>query len=72
MCWVSVLSALIRETFSYPFVFGDGAIRARHKGMVISERRCRAVYNERLKEGVRSIHRRQWKPCFIEKVVLGE
>lgn len=33
----------------YPFVFGDGAIRARHRGMAVSERGCRAVYNARLK-----------------------
>ena len=31
-----------KRSLSFPFVFGDGALRKRHKGMVISEKGCRA------------------------------
>ena len=43
-----------KRSLSFPFVFGDGAIRKRHKGMVISERGCRAVYSAVKKPAKRS------------------
>ena len=36
---VSVIGTHKRD-LTYPFVFGDGAIRVRHKGMVVSESGC--------------------------------
>ena len=34
-----------KRSVSFPFVFGDKALRKRHRGMVISERRLRVVYS---------------------------
>ena len=33
----------------YPYVFGDGRITVRHKGVLVSAKGCRAVYNARLR-----------------------
>ena len=35
----------------YPYVLGDGSISRRHKGMVVSENGCRAVYTAGYKNG---------------------
>ena len=34
-----------KRSLDYPFVFGDGPITKRHKGMRVSERGCRAIYS---------------------------
>ena len=34
-----------KRSLDYPFVFGDGPISKKHKGMIVSEKGCRAVYS---------------------------
>eukprot|EP00178_Gracilaria_changii_P016681 TRINITY_DN479_c3_g1_i11.p1 TRINITY_DN479_c3_g1~~TRINITY_DN479_c3_g1_i11.p1 ORF type:complete len:1373 (+),score=138.00 TRINITY_DN479_c3_g1_i11:3191-7309(+) len=34
-----------KRSLDYPFVFGEGKVRNRHKGMVVQEKGCRAVYS---------------------------
>ena len=34
-----------KRSLDYPFVFGDGPISKTHKGMIVSEKGCRAVYS---------------------------
>lgn len=34
-----------KRSLDYALVFGDGPITKRHKGIVVSERGCRAVYS---------------------------
>lgn len=54
----------------YPYVFGDGPITARHKGVVVSEKGCRAVYNARLRSGARS-QIRQVEACIYRESCSG-
>ena len=54
-----------KRSLDYTFVFGDGLMRKRQKGMVISERRCRAVYS-----ATRNLSSSQGKP--VKEVVYLE
>ena len=45
-----------KRSLDFPFVFGDGAVLKRHKGMEISEQGCRAIYSAENK-GVRGAGR---------------
>ena len=46
-----------KRSLDFPFVFGEGPIRKRHKGMVVSEKGCRAIYSD--KQRIRSRYSRR-------------
>ena len=54
----------------FPYVFGDGPISRRHRGMVVSERGCRAVYSARLKESS-SRQERSAEACLYRESCSG-
>ena len=56
----------------YPFVFGDGPISGRHRGMDVSERGWRAVYTAGLKvRGGCASHVRQAEACVYRESCSG-
>ena len=57
----------------YPFVFGEGPISRRHRGMNLSERGCRAVYTARWKGGgARSSQVRRAEACVYRESCSGK
>lgn len=54
-----------------PFVFGDGPITRRHRGMVVSEKGVRAVYSAWLKKGRRSTTTRAIEACVYRESCSG-
>lgn len=72
----TVLGASILDTHKrdmwYPYVFGDGPISRRHKGMAISGRGCRAVYTARLRNGTsRASRARAVDACVYRESCSG-
>ena len=61
-----------RRDMWYPYVFGDGPISRRHKGMVISEKGCRAVHTARLRNGTsRASRARAVEACVYRESCSG-
>ncbi|CDF34053.1 unnamed protein product [Chondrus crispus] len=61
-----------KRDMTYPFVFGSGAITRRSKGMVVSEKGCRAVYVATLKSNL-SVRRsgRELEACLYRESCSG-
>ena len=55
----------------FPYVFGDGPISRRHRGMVVSERGCRAIYSARLKGSACNRQMRAVEACLYRKRCSG-
>ena len=53
------------------YVFGDGPISRRHRGMVVSEKGCGAVYSARLKGSASNRHMRAVEACLYRESCSG-
>ena len=60
-----------KRSQDFPCVFGEGPIGKRHKGMVVSEKGCRAIYSVKQKIRSRS-SRDKFRPPFTARVSRAE